>query len=127
MKLLHRVVIFLVIMVSLVSGCQTSSEKNKEIVVQENGSRKYYAMIDHDTVYAYTLKNNQGLKAVISNYGGTILELWTPDKSGKSADVILGYDSLSGYLQKSNPYFGAIVGRYANRIHLGTFTIDGKT
>jgi aldose 1-epimerase len=127
MKLLHRVVIFLVIMICLVSGCQTSSEKNKEIVVQENGSRRYYAMMDRDTVYAYTLKNNQGLKAVISNYGGTILELWTPDKAGKSADVILGYDSLSGYLQKSNPYFGAIVGRYANRIHLGTFTIDGKT
>ena len=56
--------------------------------------------IGKDSVYAYTIKNNHGLKAVISNYGGTILELWTPDKSGKSGNVILGFDSLSGYLQK---------------------------
>ncbi len=111
----------------LISGCQSSPDKNKEIVVQENGSKKYYGTIGNDTIYAYTLKNIQGLKAVISNYGGTLLELWTPDKSGNMGDVILGYDSLSGYLQKSNPYFGALVGRYANRISHGAFTIDGKT
>lgn len=127
MKLFFFTAIFLPAISGFLSGCQHAQEKNKEIVVQENGSRKYYGTIDSDTVYAFTLKNNQGLKAVVSNYGGTLLELWTPDKSGKSGDVILGYDSLSGYLQKSNPYFGAIVGRYANRIHHGTFTIDGKT
>ena len=59
-----------------------SPEKNKEIVVPENGNKTFYGTIDKDTVYAYTIKNNQGLKAVISNYGGTLLELWTPDKSG---------------------------------------------
>jgi aldose 1-epimerase len=127
MKLFQFTVIFLFVISCVLSGCKHASEKNKEIVIQENGSRRYYGTIDNDTVYAFTLKNNQGMKAVVSNYGGTLLELWTPDKSGKSGDVILGYDSLSGYLQKSNPYFGAIVGRYANRIHHGTFTIDGKT
>jgi len=127
MKCFLNATVFLFVMVNLLTACQESSEKNKEIVVQENGNRKYFGTIDKDTLYAFTLKNSRGLTAVISNYGGTLLELWTPDKSGKSGDVILGYDSLSGYLQKSNPYFGAIVGRYANRIHHGSFTIDGKT
>jgi aldose 1-epimerase len=111
----------------LVSGCERPAEKNKVIVVQENGTRTYIGSIGNDSVYAYTIKNNQGLKAVVSNYGGTILELWTPDKAGKSGNVVLGFDSLSGYLQKSNPYFGALIGRYANRISHASFTIDGKT
>ena len=59
-------------------ACQTDTEQNNHIVVQENGNRKYFGTIGSDTVYAYTLKNNKGLKAVITNYGGTILELWTP-------------------------------------------------
>jgi aldose 1-epimerase len=110
----------------LLPACQTDTEQNDHIVVQENVNRKYFGTIGSDTVYAYTLKNNKGLKAVITNYGGTILELWTPDRSGKTGDVVLGYDSLPGYLQKSNPYFGALVGRYANRIGHATFAIDRK-
>jgi aldose 1-epimerase len=108
-------------------ACQSAPEKGKEIVVPENGNKVYYGAVGNDSVYAYTLKNREGLKAVITNYGGTILELWTPDKSGKSGNVVLGYDSLSGYLQKANPFFGALIGRYANRLSKGTFTIDGKT
>jgi aldose 1-epimerase len=120
-------VTFSFVICNLLTSCQTASEKTKEIVVTENGSRKYFGAIGNDTVYAYTIKNNKGLKAVITNYGATLLELWTPDRAGISGDIILGYDSLSGYLQKGNPYFGAIVGRYANRIHHAAFTIDGKT
>lgn len=112
---------------AIIGGCHQASEKNNQIIVQENGNRAYYGTVDKDTVYAYTIKNNRGIKAVISNYGGTLLSLWTPDKSGVSGNIILGYDSLSGYLQKGNPYFGALVGRFANRIHHGTFQIDGKT
>ena len=112
---------------SLFSACQSAPEKGKEIVVLENGNKVYYGAIGNDSVYAYTLKNKEGLKAVITNYGGTILELWTPDRNGKSGNVVLGYDSLSGYLQKGNPFFGALIGRYANRLSKGTFTIDGKT
>ena len=112
---------------NLFSACHSAPEKEKEIVVLENGNKVFYGVIGNDSVYAYTLKNKEGLKAVITNYGGTILELWTPDKSGKSGNVVLGYDSLSGYLQKGNPFFGALIGRYANRLSKGTFTIDGKT
>ena len=109
-----------------ICGCHTAPEKTKEVVIMENGNKVFYGKTGDDSVYAYTLKNSKGMKAVISNYGGTVLELWTPDKSGRSGNVVLGYDSLPGYLQKGNPYFGALVGRYANRIAHGSFIIDGK-
>ena len=111
---------------SLLTGCNQSPEKTKEIVVMENGNRKVFGTIGQDSVYAYTLQNAKGMKAVVSNYGGTLLELWTPDRSGVTGDVVLGYGTLEGYLQKNNPYFGAVVGRYANRIANAKFTIDGK-
>lgn len=127
MKLFPSKIIFSVLACGLNGACHTSQIKDKEIVVTENGSRKYYGTIGSDSVYAYTIKNSSGLKAVITNYGATLLELWTADRSGNMGDVILGYDSLSGYLQKGNPYFGAIVGRYANRIGHASFDIDGVT
>jgi aldose 1-epimerase len=80
---------------------------------------------DGTPVDVYTLKDG-ALEARIITYGGTVISLKVPDKSGKSADVVLGYDSLDGYLAKS-PYFGAIIGRYGNRIAGGKFTLDGKT
>lgn len=108
-------------------ACHNAPEKEKEIVVRENGIKNFFGMAGEDSVYAYTIQNNQGMKAVVSNYGATLLELWTPDKDGKQGNVILGFDSLGGYLQKGNPYFGALVGRFANRISHAAFTIDGKT
>ena len=127
MKFPLSVFIFPALICSLMESCHSTQEKDKEIIVSENGTRKYFGVIGNDTVYAYTISNANGLKAVVSNYGATLLELWTPDRSGVSGDVILGFDSLSGYLQKGNPYFGAIVGRYANRIGHAAFTIDGQT
>jgi aldose 1-epimerase len=110
-----------------ISSCQHTAEKDTGIVLVENGNKKYFGEIGSDSVYEYTIKNNSGLKAVVTNYGATLVELWVPDRNGKSGDVILGYDSLSEYLQKNNPYFGAIVGRYANRIGHASFIIDGKS
>ncbi len=127
MKLFHRLAWTALLLGTLVCSCEQAAEKKKEIVVQENGNKTYFGHIGNDSIYAYTLSNSRGLKAVITNYGGTILQLWTPDRTGNSGNIVLGYDSLSGYLQKTNPYFGALVGRYANRIHRGTFVIDGKT
>lgn len=73
----------------------------------------------------YTLRNKNGLEFKIMNYGGAIVSAKVPDKNGNIADIALGYDSLKGYL-KNNPYFGPIVGRYANRIAKGKFTLNGK-
>jgi aldose 1-epimerase len=76
-------------------------------------------------VYLYTLVNRSGIAMKVTNYGGIITSLEVPDKSGKTADIVLGYDSLSGYLA-SSPYFGALIGRYGNRIAKGKFSLDGN-
>lgn len=78
----------------------------------------------------YTLTNANGMQVKISDYGATITSVMTPDKNGEMGNVVLGFDSLGGYMTpeytKSGPYFGAIVGRYGNRIANGKFTIDGQ-
>ncbi len=73
----------------------------------------------------YTLTNKRGVEARVTNYGGIILSLRVPDRNGRFDDVVLGYDSLAGYLAES-PYFGALIGRYGNRIAKGRFTLDGR-
>ena len=80
---------------------------------------------DGKSVMLYTLRNAAGMEAKITNYGGIIVSLTAPDKNGKYDDVVLGYDSLAGYVRVT-PYFGALIGRYGNRIGKGQFTLDGK-
>jgi aldose 1-epimerase len=75
-------------------------------------------------VEIYALINDSGLKARIMTYGATLVSLEVPDRTGKSGDIVLGYDALDGYI-KNNPYFGSIVGRYGNRIAKGRFVLDG--
>jgi len=74
----------------------------------------------------YTLKNANGMEVDAMNYGGIIVSIRVPDRKGQLADVVLGHEKLEGYIPNP-PYLGAIVGRYANRIANGTFTLDGKT
>jgi len=80
---------------------------------------------DGTSVDLYTLVNANGVTAKITNYGAIVTSLQVPDRDGKMADVVLGYDSLADYI-KDSPYFGAIVGRYGNRIAKGKFTLEGK-
>lgn len=89
-------------------------------------AEKPFGNTDGKDITEYTLSNPSGMQVSIINYGGTITKLIAPDKKGTMGDVVLGYDSLSGYLQKGNPYFGALIGRYGNRIAGGKFTLDGK-
>ena len=81
---------------------------------------------DGQAVELFTLTNAHGIEVWLTNYGGIITSLKTPDRSGRFDDIVLGYDRLSGYLHNS-PYFGAIVGRYGNRIARGRFTLDGTS
>lgn len=82
-------------------------------------------MPDGRPVHLYTLDNSNGLKAVISDYGGTVVRLLAPDRKGQLADVVLGFNSLNDYFTKS-PYFGALIGRVGNRIAAGKFSLGGK-
>src|SRR5439155_278226 len=79
-----------------------------------------------ESVSAYTLKSANGMEARVLDYGGIVVSVRVPDRHGRFDDVVLGYDSLADYL-RSSPYFGAIIGRYGNRIAGGRFTLDGKT
>ena len=74
----------------------------------------------------FTLRNANGIEIKATNYGGIITSIVTPDRSGRPGDIVLGFDTIEGYL-KSSPYFGAVVGRYGNRIAKGRFTLDGQT
>jgi aldose 1-epimerase len=78
-----------------------------------------------EDVELFTLTNGNGVTVRIMNYGGIIQSLETPDKNGDIADIVLGHDTATEYVE-ATPYFGAAVGRYANRIKGGKFTLDGK-
>jgi aldose 1-epimerase len=96
-------------------------------------SKEYFGQADGTAVYRYTLSNAKGMRVRILSYGGIIQSLEVPDRHGHAADVVLGFPTLADYVAENSPeagggvYFGALVGRYANRIAKGTFTVDGTT
>ncbi|WP_345277050.1 aldose epimerase family protein [Litoribaculum gwangyangense] len=94
-------------------------ESELKLIEEENFKR----IIDNKQVNLFTLKNKNGLTAQITNYGGRIVSLWVPDKHGDFDDIVLGYESIEQYLQPKGRYFGALIGRYANRIAKGRFTL----
>ena len=87
--------------------------------------RPFGETTDGKSVSLYTLTNRNGVVAKITNYGGIVTSISVPDRKGNLGDVVLGFDNLASYI-KSSPYFGALIGRYANRIAKGRYTLDGK-
>src|ERR1043165_8249478 len=83
-----------------------------------------FGTVDGQSVDLYTLRNTHGVEATITNYGGIVVSLKVPDRNGKFDDVVLGFNDLDSYL-KPGPYFGALIGRYGNRIAKGRFTLNG--
>jgi len=117
--------LWLFLMLATITACQnTTTEKEQKSDNSMNIQKEIFGEIKGKEVLLFTLKNNNGLIAKITNYGGIVTSLLVPDKNGNFDDVVLGYDNLEGYL-KETPYFGAIVGRYANRIAKGKFILDG--
>ena len=90
------------------------------------GETPFGKTADGTPVTAYTLINKNGVRVKILTYGGAIAEFTAPDKNGKFADIVLGFDTIEGYQSEGNPYFGCLVGRVANRVANARFTIDGK-
>jgi len=105
----------------ILSGCTAPTPASQgQISQQPFGTTK-----EGTPVNLYTLRNSKGAEARISNYGGLVISLKVPDRNGQVGDVVLGYDDLASYI-KDSPFFGALVGRYGNRIAKGKFTLDGK-
>lgn len=88
--------------------------------------QEFFGKTIDGNVTLYTLTNASGLEMKVMNYGAVVVSLKVPDRKGALEDIVLGFDSLDQY-QKESPFFGAIVGRYGNRIAKGTFTLDGVT
>lgn len=88
-------------------------------------SENFDTIIDDKQVNLYWLKNDN-IKAAFTNYGGRLVGLWVPDKNGEMVDVVVGMNSVEGFVNSTEPYFGATIGRVGNRIAKGKFTIDGK-
>jgi aldose 1-epimerase len=104
------------------TGCALMSHSPKGTITES----PFGKLPDGTPVELYTLRNSHGMEATIMTYGGIVTSLKVPDKDGNFGDVVLGYDNLDGYL-KSSPYFGALIGRYGNRIAHGQFSLDGVT
>ena len=134
-----RVWIKLVLAIALISicGCKKkdtavkqqaepeATPKVKEIRQMSTDKEVFGKTPDGKQVDLYTLTNTNGIRARIISFGAILVSLEVPDRNGNLADITLGFDKLDGYLGE-HPYFGAIVGRYANRIGKAQFTLDGK-
>ena len=113
-------------LVLMLAACQSATEPTTETTTSKAVSSINWGTVDGKEVKLYTLTNKNGVEVKITNYGGIVTSWITADKKGDRSNVVLGFDSLSGYLAKP-PYFGAIIGRYGNRIGNATFKIDTAT
>jgi aldose 1-epimerase len=115
------------------AACNNNTNKENKTEPQQTEKMKFniieskYGTYNDMAITKYTLTNPSGMEIGILNYGGTITDIIVPDKEGNKGNVVLRFDSLSGYLQKGNPFFGSLVGRYGNRIANARFSLDGKT
>ena len=112
-----------VIFTALFTSCNTK-KMDTTMETKTGIAKAAWGSIDGKDVFLYTLTNANGTQVKITNYGATVTSWVASDKNNKATNIVLGFDSLSGYLAKP-PYFGAIVGRYGNRIAKGKFKIDG--
>jgi aldose 1-epimerase len=129
MKKIIQTLLFLWLPVLILPGCgnrESKKESSMNDSLKMSIMKEKWGKVDNKDVFLYSLKNKSGIVVKITNYGGIITSILAPDAKGKMGDIVLGYDSLKGYLA-ATPYFGAIVGRYANRIAKGVFTLDKKT
>jgi len=128
-KSLSAAVAVLTALAAAACGTSRPTESKSEVAANNKASvtrAPFGTMTDGTPVDIFTLKNASGLEVRTIPYGAIIVSIKTPDRAGRFDDVVLGFDALDGYLKQS-PYFGAVVGRYGNRIAKGQFAIDGTT
>lgn len=124
------VLCFIIFVSFMQTSCNSESgsakSSTKDSIMSNPISEKKYGSIDNQDIIEYTISNASGFSISVINYGATLTGIQSKDKQGNLANVLLHFNSLDGYRQKNNPYFGAIVGRYANRIGKAKFKLDGK-
>lgn len=111
------------------SGNPDSTQKDSSQATQNISlpdRKAFQQQVDGKNTDLYILKNSQGMTAAVTNYGGRVVGLWVPDRNGKMTDVVVGMGSVQGYIDATERYFGAAIGRYGNRIAGGKFSIDGQ-
>lgn len=131
-KLIKGAVVLSAAILSL-SACNQASKSNQQKMTDSTSqqakipdSSGFDKTIDGKQTHLYTLKNKNGVEAAITNFGGRLVSLLVPDKNGKMVDVVEGLNSIDGYKGAASAYYGAIIGRYGNRIGNGKFTLEGK-
>lgn len=124
----------------LLAGCQSKTEKTaaidslSKVNAEVNAAKgiiklvpdSFRKQLDGKETALYTLKNSKNAEAVFTNFGGRLVSLLIPDKNGNLIDVVAGLNSVNAYQKSTEPYFGATIGRYGNRIANGKFTLDDK-
>ncbi len=118
-KMNYKHILTFLLIFFLVAGCNSMNKKESSVVKEKFGQ------VGENEIDIYTLTNDKGAQAKIMNFGARVVSLTMPDRQGNFDDIVTGYDSLKGYVN-DNSYFGAIVGRYGNRIGKGKFSLDGK-
>ncbi len=103
-----------------------SGQQAAQLTASGLDAAKFDTVVNGDTVKLYTLKGANGMEVCITNFGARVVSLMVPDRDGKLTDVVLGYDNIAQYLERNTDY-GSSVGRYANRINLGRFVLNGDT
>lgn len=98
----------------------------KKTTIKLIPANNFDTVINGKKVTLFTLKNRQGMSAQITNFGGRLVSLWVADKESSFRDIVTGYNSIAKYLSSNEVYFGALIGRYANRIDKGKFSLNGK-
>lgn len=109
---------FILLVVFALVSC---NQKNPKTTILTEAFNK---LVDGKQVELFILKNKNGLEMTVTNFGGRVVSLMVPDKNGKIEDVVLGFESIDGYLNGDETFFGAAIGRYGNRIAKGLFTLD---
>jgi aldose 1-epimerase len=110
-----------------ISFCFTTCFFEKKITMNLISAETFDTIIDDQEVKLYTLKNKWGVTTQITNYGGRVVSLWLPDKKGHYEDVVLGFKDIATYQKSKEKYFGALIGRYGNRIAKGRFVLEDST
>ena len=105
---------------------QAQNQDNGVKQIKLSNKQDFKKTINNKQVALFVLKNSSGMVAEITNYGGKIVSLWTPDRQGIYEDIVLGHPNIDEYLSSNEKYFGALIGRYGNRIANGKFSLDGK-